>query len=92
MIVVGQSCYEDVRATPLNYLYYKFFYEDVRANAPYDCGGSILLRGSVHRTVSGVLGSSPPGGTPRRATAKIYGFVIFPKYYVELGQGLPPIS
>ena len=44
MNVVGESCYEDVRATPFNYHYYKFFYEDVRANAPYDCGGSILLR------------------------------------------------
>ena len=33
MNVVGESCYEDVRATPFNYHYYKFFYEDVRANA-----------------------------------------------------------
>ena len=31
MNAVGESCYEDFRATPLNYLYYKFFYEDVRA-------------------------------------------------------------
>ena len=38
MKVVGESCYEDIRATLLNY-HYKFFYEDVRANAPYECGG-----------------------------------------------------